>query len=129
MSKIFLIWILFLLTWNNSAAQEVAPPVVRVNPDSADSLSYQLIITNIYFDQWYLLNFDPVKDRTDAYYRSKNIPAAQYWNDYFRTGRYREVIDTWLNYEPNVDYGIELNRKLYWFFRFVSTEYKINLSI
>jgi len=49
------------------------------------------------------------------------------WNDYYRTGKHSQVIDSNINYQPNLDYGIEVNRKLYWYFKYVQEEYKIRL--
>jgi hypothetical protein len=37
------------------------------------------------------------------------------------------VIDSWINYQPQIDYGIDVNRKLYWYFRFVEDYYGIRL--
>ncbi len=49
------------------------------------------------------------------------------WNDYYRKGKYIEIIDSYINYQLQMDYGIEVNRKLYWYFKYVSENYKVRL--
>lgn len=40
-----------------------------------------------------------------------------------------KVIDCIIEYQSNVDYGIEVNRKLYWYFLYITENYKIRLFI
>jgi hypothetical protein len=127
MKPAFFLGILSLLIWSCSPVRETARTSAVVAPNSQDSTEYELIIDDIHFEQWYLLNYSESKDRTDDYYHSKNLVAAYNWNDYYRGGKYIGIIDSYVNYEPQIDYGIELNRKLFWYFRFVQEYYKVKL--
>ena len=49
------------------------------------------------------------------------------WNDYYRSGRYSLIIESLIDYQPDVDYGIEVDRELYWYFMYISSTYKIRL--
>jgi len=110
-----------------STAKQVSKTSAEIKAASPDSTVYELIITDIHFDQWYLLNYNDARDRNNDYYRSKNITAVYNWNDLYRRGRYLNAIDSYINYEPHIDYGIEVNRKLYWYFKFVEDYYGIRL--
>ena len=129
MVRSFFFGIIALLSWACSPAQETSKTSARLAHDSLDSTKYELIITDIYFDQWYLLHFDPSKDHLNEYYHAKNLMAVQKWNDYYRTGQYMQVIDSYIDYQPDIEYGIELNRRLYWYFKYVTTEFRIHLFL
>jgi hypothetical protein len=59
----------------------------------------------------------------------QNLAAAGYWNDYYRSARYPQVIDSFLDYRPDIEYGIDVNRKLYWYFKFISEYHGIRLLL
>jgi hypothetical protein len=119
--------VLILLLWACTASHPAVKPSASITPRSTDSTEYEILITDLHFEQWYLLNYNQAKDYTNDYYRNKNLIAAGTWNEYYRTGRYTRVIDSSVDYQPTIDYGIEVNRKLYWYFRYVTEQYKIRL--
>lgn len=93
----------------------------------SDSSGYDVLIVDPEFDRWYSMRFSQAMDRSDQYYSSMNDLAARNWNDYYHRGRYSRIIDTYLNYNPATEYGIEVNRKLYWYFKFIEERYRIRL--
>jgi hypothetical protein len=127
MKPAYFLSLIAILGWSISLAQNQEKTSAVVEPVSQDSTEYELLIIDIHFDQWYLMNYNEAKDRSDEYYHSKNFVAAQNWNDLYRNGKYINVIDSYINYQPQIDYGIELNRKLYWYFKFVEDYYKVKL--
>jgi hypothetical protein len=84
-----------------------------------DSTEYEIVIFDTEFESWYLVNFNRALDMSNEYYRSMNNLAVSRWNSYFTSGRYDRVVENYLDYDYNIDYGIGLNRKLYWYFKFV----------
>lgn len=92
-----------------------------------DSTEYEITIIDPDFDTWYLLNFSPVQDRSNEYYRSMNGLGAVNWNLYYSRGRYSNAVGCYINYIQSEDYGIEVNRKLYWYFKYIEDDYKIRL--
>jgi hypothetical protein len=95
-----------------------------VNPDSTE---YGVLILDPEFDHWYLTRYSTAMDRDNEVYRMYNRTAVMNWNDYYIRGKYRNIIENNLNYDYHTDYGIEVNRKLYWYFRFIEEKYKIRL--
>ena len=124
--RAILIGVLALLLGAGSMAQDTAKTVVMTK-NVLDTIGYEILIIDIHFDQWYLINYDPTKDRTNEYYRFKNLTAVINWNDLYRTRRYNRVIDCYIDYLPTTDYGIGVNRKLYWYFTYVEEKYRIRL--
>jgi hypothetical protein len=126
--KSFLIPIMMaLVIWSCSPAREAARTSSDLSLVGQDSTEYEIIIVDPQFDQWYLMNFTPAKDYSDEFYRSKNITGVASWNYFYNTGKYTRIIDSYLDYRPNVEYGIELNRKLYWYFRYIEESFRIKL--
>ena len=127
MKPVFFISFIVLLVWVCSPARNVTKSSAKLEPGTTDSTQYELIVTDIHFDSWYTMNYSDAKDRTDTYYQSKNLVAASRWNDYYNRGKYINVVDSYFGYQPQIDYGIELNRKLFWYFSFVEEYYRIKL--
>lgn len=92
-----------------------------------DSTEYKITIIDTEFDTWYLKNFSPAKDHSNEYYRSKNQIGVGNWNNYYNQGQYNRVIENYIQYDYAVDYGMEVNRTLFWYFRFVEDQYRIRL--
>jgi hypothetical protein len=115
------------LAWACSQGREAVKTSAALVPESQDSTIYELVINDIHFDNWYLLNYSDAKDRTEEYYHSKNLIAVSNWNYIYRMGQHYDVIDSYINYEPQLDYGIEVNRRLYWYFAFVEDYYDVKL--
>ncbi|MHC1774506.1 MAG: DUF6146 family protein [Lentimicrobium sp.] len=97
-------------------------PVVVV-----DSTEYEITIIDPDFDHWYLMYFSQVQDRSNEYYRAMNGLGVSNWNIYYARGRYSDVIGCYINFIPSVDYGMEVNRKLYWYFKYIEETFRIRL--
>ncbi len=123
----FFIGMIALLMWGCSPVREVAKTSATLTQTSQDSTEYEILIIDPQFDQWYLLNYSPAKDYSKEYYRGKNLVAVTNWNDHYRSGRYSRIIESFIDYRPDVDYGIEVDRKLYWYFKYIVSTYKIRL--
>ena len=127
MKPIFFIGMIALLAWGCSPVKKVEKTSATLTQTIQDSTEYEILIIDPQFDQWYLLNYSPAKDYSKEYYQGKNLFAVANWNDYYRSGRYSRIIESLIDYRPNVDYGIEVDRKLYWYFKFIVSTYKIRL--
>ncbi len=127
MKSIIISAILAMAIWACAPARQTAGSTSDLDLVGQDSTEYEIIIVDPQFDQWYLMNYSPAKDYTDEFYRSKNITGVANWNYYYNTGKYSRVIDSYLDYRPNIDYGIGLNRKLYWYFRYTEENFRVKL--
>ena len=123
----FFIGIMALLVWACSSVKDISKTSATLTQNSQDSTEYEIHIIDPWFDQWYMLNYAEAKDYTNEYYHNKNLIAVSNWNEYYRVGKYDLVIDSYIDYQPNIDYGIEVNRQLYWYFKYVREKYKVRL--
>lgn len=126
MKKLIFPFFFLLVVWSCSPSQKNGSSE-RHSTIKSDSTEYEITIIDNEFDHWYLLNFAPSKDYSNEYYRSKNQIGVINWNDYFTRNRYHRVIEDYIFYNNSVDYGIEVNRKLYWYFKYIEDTYKISL--
>jgi len=117
-----------LLVWACSPVKDTSKTSGSLALSSQDSTEYDIIIIDPGFDQWYLLNYNEAKDHSNEYYRNQNLIAVSDWNDYYRRDKFSQVVDSHIFYEPQTDYGIEVNRKLYWYFEYVKEKYGIKLG-
>lgn len=117
-----------LVAWSCSPSQK-AGSSDRHSTIKSDSTEYEITIIDPEFDQWYMMNFSQGKDYSNDYYRSKNQVAVSNWNDYFTRNRYHRVIEDYIFYDNSVDYGIEVNRKLYWYFKYTEDKFRIRLFL
>jgi len=126
MKKLIVPMFFLLLAWSCSPSQKTSSSD-RHSIIKSDSTEYEITIIDPDFDTWYLMNFSQSNDYSNQFYRSKNQMAVINWNDYFNRNRYHRVIDNYIFYESSVDYGIEVNRKLYWYFKYTENKFRIRL--
>ena len=104
--------------------------VVAIEPNDEaiaeeDSLSYELVVLDPGFESWYLLNGTPSKYRSQSYYENWNYQYVTAWNHNAMQPRRRSFFQTIHGYERGVDYGFELNHKLFYYFLYVEHVLKI----
>jgi hypothetical protein len=103
---------------------------IKVIPDSTavDSLEYKLIVFEPGFDAWLSMK-PPMNFYSKEYYESRNRIFVVEWNyRYEHPMKYGDIYDTRIEYYQGVDYGIELNYRLYYYFRFFEETNHVKLS-
>ena len=87
-----------------------------------DSTEYELIVFDQGFETWYLLQPSPAADHGIAYYKNWNRQYVNEWN--YRSGTSR-FFSSPINYDPNENYPLEIEHKLYYYFQYVEQELNI----
>lgn len=98
--------------------------MVKIEPDNnkavqEDSVEYELIVFDSGFETWYMLQNSPARYRSQQYYENWNQQYVSQWNYLATQPRRRSFFQSILGYEPGVDYGFELNHKLFYYFQYV----------
>jgi hypothetical protein len=127
MKPYFIIAALAIIIASCSTQQKTSGTAGIKEVKEGDSTEYGIVILDPGFDYWYQTHFSTAMDRDNEIYRMYNRTGVMNWNDYFTRGKYRNIIENQLNYDYSIDYGIEVNRKLYWYFKFLEEKYKIRL--
>ena len=103
-------------------------------PDGAvrianDELEYEIIIIDIGFDTYLHSIAKPANFHSQHYYEAKNKFYVTEWNIRAQNPwRYNSSIyENQIDYYFNIDYGLDVNYKLYNYFKFVEYKYKQKL--
>jgi hypothetical protein len=100
--------------------QHVSKNIVQKDKDKDE---YEVTIIDNNFDRWFLTNGKPVNFYSREYYRSKNIFYVSSWNSKV-TQRYRNSpFEEPINYDPSIDYGLDVDYKLFWYFKYIEDVY------
>ncbi|HNQ36802.1 MAG: hypothetical protein KA780_04990 [Prolixibacteraceae bacterium] len=97
---------------------------VALTPDTAgeDSTSYELIVLDPGFETWFLTRSRPAWFHSQSYYESWNRQYVTEWNMKATSPRHSRIFETIIGYDPLVDYGLEINHKLFYYFQYVEKE-------
>ncbi|MCF6348730.1 MAG: DUF6146 family protein [Flavobacteriaceae bacterium] len=95
-----------------------------------DSLEYEIIIIDIGFNLYLNTIAQPMNYYSQSYLETRNRVYVIEWNIRaqnlirFDPNIYENIID----YQPHIDYGLEVNYKLFNYFQFAQRKYKMRLG-
>ena len=91
-----------------------------------DSLEYEIIIIDIGFETYLQTIAKPANFYSQSYYEIKNQFYVSEWNIRAQNPlRYDSTIyENVIEYDFNTNYGLDVNYKLYNYFKFVESKYK-----
>ena len=94
--------------------------IKAVDAEAADdSVSYELIVLDPGFESWFVAHSKPDWYHSQDYYENWNRQYVTAWNHKSMWTRYSQLLDGQINYETDVDYGLEINHKLFYYFQYV----------
>jgi len=92
-----------------------------------DKEEYELLVLDPGFETWFASTWSPAKDRNPKYYRMWNQRYVNAWNYRAMRPHNYDLFNNTIQYDSTVDYGIAVDRKLYYYFRWVDT--RLNIPI
>jgi hypothetical protein len=102
--------------------------VLKNDTISVDSVEYCLIIIDPGFDTW--LASKPSKNfYSNNYYVQKNRFYVDEWNLRYSTENNNGLYDNYIDYNPDVDYGIDINYRLYYYFKYFEETNHVKLLL
>lgn len=114
--------------FNQNASTAISNDTIRI---ANDSLEYEIIIIEPGFSLFINSIARPRGYHSQSYLENKNRFLVQEYNTRVSNPfRYNpNLYLQQINYEPNIDYGYEVNYLLYNYFVFFSTEYNQRFSV
>lgn len=110
---------------NNDIITEQQGDTIKI---SGNNLEYDIIIIEVGFNAWLASTAKPEGYYSQNYLENKNQFYVAAWNRRVMSSRYnRDLYEMQINYNPNTDYGYDVNYKLYNYFMFFQNKYKQNL--
>lgn len=118
------IWSCSSIPQKNTSAKE--KPVVIEN----DSLEYQVIIIDPGFTSYLSTRAKPMNFHTLEYLEAKNKRYVTTWNSrVINPASYdSNIYGMSIDYDHKINYGLEVNYKLYWYFKFAEEKYRMRLD-
>ncbi|MCK0130581.1 DUF6146 family protein [Flavobacteriaceae bacterium F08102] len=132
MKTLFSILILGLLVYScGSATKTVAAKDTEEKPVriANDTLEYEVIIFDVGFSS-YLATAKPMSFYSQSMLESRNRVYVDEWNNRVRNPSQYDsrIYENIIDYQPNIDYGMEVNYKLYQYFQFAQRKYNMKLG-
>jgi hypothetical protein len=122
MKSVFgIIFMATLLLGCTSSSRVLQTPAENIIDLSQNEEEYELIVLDPGFATWFTTSWNLAKDRSVDYYSHWNYRYASEWNYKATRPHTSEFFDSIIQYDPTADYGIEVERKLYYYFRWVET--------
>ncbi len=128
--KQIILWMGIILFIVACSTQKGVIKVKSNNEESIveDSLEYELETFDGRFETWYQLHKSPAMNHSQQYYENWNRQYVSAWNYNATAGRKNSsFFEPIIGYEPNVDYGFELNHELFHYFQYVEHVLKIQI--
>lgn len=95
--------------------------------EESDSVEYELIVMDPGYES-YLMMQPHMEYHSKQYYENWNLRYVREWNyRHSQPLRYGDFYETYIDYRPDIDYGMELNYRLYYYFRFFEKENGVDL--
>ncbi|MBE0637323.1 MAG: hypothetical protein IH598_02245 [Bacteroidales bacterium] len=124
-SAIFVFFPLYALPQDGVEPHAIVKDSLQIA--QTDSTEYELLVSDIGFETWFITNSRPVWYHENDYYRTKNYRYVVSWNNMVRQAMYRPPFEYEIEYDPAIDYGVEVNWKLFWYFKYLEQELGISL--
>ena len=127
MKKLFLFVFIVLIAWSCTQQKKITQSQRPQTSIIEDNTEYNILIIDPAFDRWFMMRYSTSMDRSNEFYQGMNNIGVQNWNDYYHRGKYPEVIGSFLSYNTSIDYGLDVNRRLYWYFKYIEENFKIRI--
>lgn len=111
---------------NVSKNQEKENPAL--NPEKNNEGEWDLQVIDTQYDYFLNAIAKPMSFYTEENLKSRNALLVSEWNALYYSGRYRNVIESSINYDIREKYGLKFEYKLYQVFAYVHWKYGLKLN-
>ena len=117
--------VILLLSSSGWAVANIIPaPADTLNLEEAvvededGEVHYELVIFDPGFHHWFARTGNPPGFYNQSYLEDWNKRLVNQWNQLYHSSRACRP-EVYLKYDPDIDYGLELNHKLFYYFRYM----------
>ncbi len=131
MKKLILIIATIFLIISCSSPQNIAKDAnnqTAMKPEKNDDGKWDLDVIDTQYDYFLNAIAKPMSFYSEEYLKSRNTFLVNEWNSYYYSGRYRNIIESSIDYDPNEKYGLKFEYKLYQVFAYVQWKYGLKLQ-
>ena len=100
----------------------------EISPSKNDDGEWDLQVIDTQYDYFLNAIAKPMNMYSESYLKNKNNFLVNEWNSYYYSGKYRNVIESSIDYDPQENYGLKFEYKLYQVFAYVQWKYGLRMS-
>ena len=101
---------------------------VEMKPTKNEDGEWELTVIDTQYDYFLNAIAKPMNMYSESYLRSRNTFLVTEWNSYFFSGRYRNVIESSIDYDTRENYGLKFEYQLYQVFAYVQWKYGVKMN-
>ena len=120
--------ILINCTPQNSVTKNQDKENTAMKPEKNDDGEWDLQVIDTQYDYFLNAIAKPMSFYTEEYLKSRNALLVSEWNALYYSGRYRNVIESSIDYDTREKYGLKFEYKLYHVFAYVQWKYGLKLQ-
>lgn len=125
---IILIVSLFTFSCSAQATSKSDKEKSEMKPSKNEDGEWDLTVIDTQFDYFMNAIAKPISQYTESYLNNRNTQLVAEWNSYYFSGRYRNVIESSIDYDPKEKYGLKFEYKLYQVFAYVNWRYGLRMN-
>lgn len=125
---IILIVSLFTFSCSAQATSKSDKEKSEMKPSKNEDGEWDLTVIDTQFDYFMNAIAKPISQYTESYLKNRNMQLVAEWNSYYFSGRYRNVIESSIDYDPKEKYGLKFEYKLYQVFAYVNWRYGLRMN-
>jgi len=110
---------------NNVGSNKENPGLKAEKNDDGD---WDLQVIDTQYDYFLNAIAKPISMYSESFLKNRNTFLVNEWNSYYYSGKYRNVIESSIDYDPQENYGLKFEYKLYQVFAYVQWKYGLRMS-
>lgn len=99
-----------------------------IKPEKNEDGEWDIEVLDTQYDYFLKAIAKPMNMYSESYLKNKNTFLVSEWNSYYFSGRYRNVIESSIDYNPQENYGLKFEYKLYQVFAYVQWKYGLKMN-
>ena len=99
-----------------------------IKPEKNEDGEWDIEVLDSQYDYFLKAIAKPMNMYSESYLKNKNTFLVSEWNSYYFSGRYRNVIESSIDYNPQENYGLKFEYKLYQVFAYVQWKYGLKMN-
>lgn len=129
MKRIFnLLILLAAFTLSCAPQKPTADNQTVMKPEKNDDGEWDIEVFDTQYDYFLNAIAKPMNMYSESYLKNRNQFLVSEWNSYYYSGRYRNIIESAIDYDPNENYGLKFEYKLYQAFAYVQWKYGLRMQ-
>ncbi len=99
----------------------------EIKPSKNEDGEWDITVLDTQFD-YFLAVAKPISQYSESYLKTRNTLLVSEWNSYYSSGRYRNIIESSIDYDSKENYGLKFEYKLYQVFAYVNWKYGLKMN-